>query len=582
MATSANLKAGGIATYTVKVSGNVIPDAFNAYSIYVENRLNGIPSARITIQDGEPASGDFPASSSATFVPGAEITIEAGYDATNAVIFKGIITGQSIKVNEAIGSCLELLCRDEAVKMTVGRKCLTFSQQKDSDIISSIIGTYPGLSSSVTATSTTLPEQVQYYATDWDFILSRAEANGMIVSVVNGSVTVGKPDANTTPVATIAYGDGLLGFNADLDSTFQLGEVSASTWDYKQQALATGQASNNYAGPGNLSSKKLSGVIGLSDYQLQTSATLETTDLTEWSVAQLIKSGYSKIQGSAKFLGTGLLALANYITLEGLGDRFNGDHLVSGTVHNIADGNWITEISIGLSNTWVTQEPGVVAPPASGLLPGARGLLTGTVKKIFEDPGAQYRILVNVPIFDPNGAGIWARLSNFYATSGAGIFFLPEVGDEVVLGFLNEDPRYPIILGSMYSSSKNKPFNGLEPNGKNSVKAIVSKSGINIQFDDENKVFTITTPGSNQFILSDKDNKITIQDSNSNSIVMSSSGIDINSASNINIKAAGNVTISGMNIKENAQIEFSAQGSAAASVQASGMLTLRGAMVMIN
>ena len=55
---------------------------------------------------------------------------------------------------------------------------------------------------------------------------------------------------------------------------------------------------------------------------------------------------------------------------------------------------------------------------------------------MYEDPDSQFRILVSVPLFDPNGEGIWARLTNFYSTNGAGIFFLPEVGDEVVLGFL--------------------------------------------------------------------------------------------------------------------------------------------------
>jgi Rhs element Vgr protein len=483
--------------------------------------------------------------------------------------------------------------------MIVGRKCLTFSQQKDSDIITSVISAYSGLTAAVTATTTKWPEQVQYYATDWDFILTRAEANGMVVMAANGTVSVAKPDANTSPVATVAYGDGLLEFSADLNSISQLGSVSATTYDYTQQQVATGQATNSFSGPGNLSSKTLSQVVDLSAYQLQTSAPLETADLTNWSQAQLVKSGFSKIQGEAKFAGTSLLMPGNYITLQGLGDRFNGDYFISGIVHDISSGNWTTQTSLGLSNEWFIQEHDVVAPPASGLLPGARGLMTGTVKQMFKDPANQYRILVNVSLFDQNGAGIWARLAGFYATSGAGSYFLPEVGDEVVIGFLNEDPRFPIILGSLYSSSTHQPYTGLNPDEKNQMKAIVSKSGIYIQFDDVNKVLTITTPDNNQIILSDKDKKITIQDENSNSIIISSSGIDISSAKNINIKADQSVTISGaqgvtvsssggdvattgMNIKETAQMQFAAQGSMTASVQGGTELILKGAMVMIN
>jgi len=596
---ASSIKSGGNASFTVKVSGNAVPDELSIFSVHIEKKVNSIATARIVILDGEASTGEFKASSSDTFIPGSDLTIEGGYDSKNELLFKGIITGQTIRIDGSLGSALEVECRDAAIKMIVGRKSLTFSKQKDSDIISSIIGTYSGLTTNVTATTTTWPEQVQYYVTDWDFILARAEANGLIVTTVNGKVSVIDPGASTSPVLQVGYGNGLIEFNADMNAINQLGSVQATTWDYKNQVTASGQATNNLAGPGNISSKTLSGVVGLSNYQLQTSATLESADLTNWSKAQLIKSEYSKIQGTAKFQGTNLVDLANYITLEGLGDRFNGDHFISGVVHDLSAGNWLTEISIGLSPIWFTEEPDVMAPPASGLLPGARGLFNGIVKQMYNDPDTQFRILVNVPLFDQNGAGIWARLANFYSTNGAGVFFLPEVGDEVILGFLNEDPRYPIILGSLYSGTKIQPFTGLTPIEKNSLKAIVSKSGISIQYDDENKILTIVTPAKNTVVLSDKDKQITIQDQNSNSLIMSSDGITMKSPKNITIEAGqklvlkgpqgitvessgGDVQTSGINIKETAQSQYSAEGSLTAQVQGGTELTLKGAMVMIN
>ena len=595
---ASTIPSGGLASYIIKVGGSPVSDDFRVLSVDIEKRVNRISRAKIVILDGEANTGMFDASASPTFVPGAEISIEGGYDSHTELIFKGIVVQQSIRIDDLIGSALEVECRDAAVKMIVGRKSLTYAKQKDSQIISSIIATYSGLSSDVTATTTVWPEQVQYYATDWDFILSRAEANGLIVTTSNGKVSVTKPGANSAPVLTVGFGNGLLEFHADLNSITQLGTVKASTWDYKQQKVTSQEAPNNVAGPGNLSSKKLSGVIGLSNYDIQTPANLESEDLTTWSQAQMIKSEYSKIRGQAKFQGTNLVDPAKYITLSGLGDRFNGDYFISGVMHSFSDGNWTTEITVGLPFAWFTEEPDVMAPPAAGLLPGARGLFTGTVKKMYEDPDSQFRILVNVPLFDPNGEGIWARLSNFYSTNGAGAFFMPEVGDEVVLGFLNEDPRYPIILGSVYSSTKIVPFKGLTPNEKNSKKAIVSKSGIYIEFDDEQKIFTIETPGNNKVIISDKDKKITVEDQNSNSIVMSSDGITIKSAKdvniegqNINLKATqgikvaasgGDVNISGINIKETAQAEYSAEGSATAKVSAGAQLTLKAAMIMIN
>jgi Rhs element Vgr protein len=598
MSTKANTPSA-IATFVIKSDGKVIKDDFNILSVQIQKRINQIATAKISILNGNPSTAEFKASSCSTFVPGKELSIEAGYDSENTLVFRGIITQQRIKVDAVNGSLLEVECRDEAIKMAVGRKSLTFSKKKDSDIIKSIIENYSRLKANVTATTTQWPEQVQYYVSDWDFILSRAEVNGMVVSTINGEVAVFPPDKSTESVLNIKYGDNLLEFNAQLNSVNQLGSVKASSWDFKNQTVNQAMSQSSYKGPGNLSTKQLSQVIGLKEYELQTTSPLQTTDLTNWTKAELVKSEYAKIQGEVKFQGSSQVDPGKYITLCGLGDRFNGDYFISGVSHVIQSGNWTTEATLGLSTTWVTQASEVMAPPASGLLPGVQGIFNGTVKKIYEDPDNEYRILVDVPMFDKRGEGIWARLTNFYSTSNAGAFFLPEEGDEVVVGFLNEDPRYPIILGSLYSSKNNRPFKGLTPNEKNSKKAIVSKEGIYIEFDDENKVFTINTPSENQAIFSDKDKKITIKDQNGNVAEMSSSGVVIKSPNNITIEASekltlkgntgvdiqssvGDVNIQGLNISNNADASFSAKGSVEAELKGGAQTTIKGAMVMIN
>jgi len=281
-----------------------------------------------------------------------------------------------------------------------------------------------------------------------------------------------------------------------------------------------------------------------------------------------------------------------------MGERFNGDYFVSGVNHDISEGNWFTDVKFGLEANGFAQEPEAIHPPASGPLPGIHGLHCATVEKIFDDPESEFRIQINLPLFDQNGDGLWARLSNFYSTNGQGAFFIPEVGDEVIVGFLNDDPRYPIILGSMYSS-KIKPFSTLETNEKNSIKAIITKSELQLQFDDENKVLTAITPAKNKLVLDDKNKQITIQDQDQNSIVMSSDGITIKSPKSINIEAeqqvsikgktginigssGGDVTVNGNNIKQTADLQFSAQGNVTASVKGGGELTLRAPMVKIN
>lgn len=71
---------------------------------------------------------------------------------------------------------------------------------------------------------------------------------------------------------------------------------------------------------------------------------------------------------------------------------------------------------------------------------------------------------MDIFLFDVEGEGLWVRLSNFYVLNYVGVFFLFEVGDEDIVGFLNEDFCFFIIIGSFYSNNKYVFFNGFEFN----------------------------------------------------------------------------------------------------------------------
>jgi phage protein D len=116
MNTLNNISSGGVVTFSIKVNGETIPDELSAFSVHIEKKINRIAIAKIVILDGEADTGKFEASSSSTFLPGTPISIEAGYDSKNKLIFKGVITCQSIRIDNLIGSALEIECRDEAVK----------------------------------------------------------------------------------------------------------------------------------------------------------------------------------------------------------------------------------------------------------------------------------------------------------------------------------------------------------------------------------------------------------------------------------------------------------------------------------
>ena len=597
MANSPEELDANVVSYEIKADGTALPDSYNVLSVTIIKEVNKISTCEIVLTDGDPANEDFPVSEASTLVPGVEIEVLLGYDQENTSIFKGIVLKQSISTSSDSGTDtkVEVTAKDKAVKMTVGRKNAYYVKKKDSDIMSTLIGN-SGASADVSSTSKEWDELIQYYATDWDFLISRAEFNGMLVTTDAGTVSVKAPSDASDCGLEVTYGDDLYEFEGTIDATDQFSSVECSAWDYTSQAIVSGSASITDSGQGNLTSSTLADVLGLSSYEMQSPGPMESDSLETWAKAQISKSKYAKIQGKATFQGNASPLPGTTISLQGMGDRYNGTAFISGVTHNFHGGDWVTEVNLGSSAEWFSEKVQMQAPLAAGRLPGIDGLYTGTVKQIDSDEKGEFRVLVEIPLIQTGTDGVWARMATFYATNNAGCFFYPETGDEVVVSFLNNDPSFPIILGSLYnSSSKASPYT---PDDTNSTKAFVTNAQIKIEFDDENKVLTITTPGKNQMIYSDEDESITIKDQNSNSIEMSSSGITIKSASDMTIKAAQSISIeagttldmkgsssaslSSTSISVKADADVTVEGSASAKFSSSGTNTIKGAMVMIN
>lgn len=596
MADSPRRDGSGVVRLTLYSNGTQVADSVKIISVTVDKSINRVPAARITVLDGDMPQRDFPVSNSDAFKPGREIRIATGYDNQEQTIFQGIVTRQGIRISGDNYSRLEVECRDKAVAMTIGRRNATYVDSRDSDIISTLIGSYKGLSADVTTTATQHRELVQYYCSDWDFMLSRAEVNGMLVMADDGTVSVKAPQVDAPPLLTVGYGQDLIDFSADLDATSQLTSVTSVCWDMKQQAVAEEKAEPATLNQqGDLDSKVLAKVAGPASFRLQTSATLEQSSLKEWAAGQQLKAGLARIRGRMKFQGSATARIGGTIKLEGVGNRFNGTLFVSGVRHDIREGNWTTEVEFGMSREWFAERRDLVAPPASGLTPGIEGLHIGVVKKLDQDPGGEQRVQVSIPVLQAETDGVWARLAKFHASNGIGAFFIPEIGDEVVLGYVNNDPSHPVILGSLYSSSRPPPH---ELTADNFTKAIVTRSKLRVEFDDDKKEITILTPAGNTIVLSDNDKKILVQDQTGNRVELGTGGITLDSPKDIGISAKGKISIdavgaidisskadvkvTGLNISNNANVGFTAKGSASAELSASGQTTVKGAMVMIN
>ncbi len=522
---------------------------------------------------------DFEVSNEADAAPGSEVEILAGYEFDDVTIFKGIITKQRISTGTNKSSYLMIECRDKAAATTIGRKNACFHEVSDSDAIEEILGNYD-LSPDVESTEVVHKELVQYHATDWDFILSRTEANGQLVMLQDESFIIAKPDASKTPVLVAGYGNNILNFEAETEARFQYAAVTGKSWSAADQDLLEDEGEEpDLKTQGDLPGDELADVMGLDSLDMLHPGQLPVEELKAMASAQMLKSRLGRIIGTVTIQGNADLKLGEFITLEGVGNRYNGDAFITGIRDEINNGNWLSHIQFGLSPEWFYEKKAISHPPASGLLPAISGLHIGIVVQLQDDPDSEERMLIKVPAIDAEDEGIWARVARPDAGDSRGIFFMPEIDDEVVVGYLNDDPRNPIVLGVLHSSAKPAPITASDDNHE---KGIVTRDELKVLFNDDLKSIELSTPNGNKVLMSDDEGAINIEDENGNKLMMNSDGITIESAKDLILKATGDVTVEGTNIGIAANAEFKAEGSAGAEVSTGAIAVLKGSLVQIN
>jgi Rhs element Vgr protein len=412
-------------------------------------------------------------------------------------------------------------------------------------------------------------------------LLTRAEANGKLVVTKNGKLIVKKPDGSAAAALALRFGGNLLEFEAVLDARSQYSSVQASSWSAADQGVVSGEgAAASPVAPGNVSGDTLGAVLGAS-IELKHGGGLEAQELKAWADAEKTRSAFAKVRGRARFQGFAGINPGDAIELAGVGARFAGKAFVSGVRHELDSRNWETDVAFGCSEQpFGCSERSVTEAPAGGLLPAVTGLQVGLVTALEGDPAGHERIQVRLPKVDPDGEGVWARLASLDAGAERGAVFRPEIDDEVVVGFFDDDPRAPVVLGQLHSAAKASPIPGSDDNHE---KGFVTRGGIQLKFDDDKLVLTLKTPNGNTLTLSDEDGGITLQDENGNKIVMSAAGITLESAADVSIKApSGDVKVEGTNVEATAQAQFKAEGSGGAEVSSSANTTIKGSLVQIN
>ena len=190
----------------------------------------------------------------------------------------------------------------------------------------------------------------------------------------------------------------------------------------------------------------------------------------------------------------------------------------------------------------------------------ARGLVTYNV-----DPDGLGRVRVQLGWQD-QGSSYWARTAAPMSGSGYGAWFLPEIGDEVLVGAEHGDPTLLYVLGMLWNGKAKPPATNQD--GKNALRLIKSRAGHRLLFDDtEGAAILELKLADGKRVTLDKDG-VAVDDAAGNTIQIKSGGgeISITSAAKLTLKST----------------QVAIEADATLEIKSGGTVTIKGALVQIN
>ncbi|OKB66601.1 hypothetical protein BHU62_12090 [Serratia marcescens] len=535
---------------TLDIAG--MPSTLGIRRLRVQQLINEIPLAQLELRiptDNHGATDNEAEREVSRFSLGARVVIALD----NKPLFDGYLVQKKMQLKGKDWS-VRLEARHALQKLTFLPQSRVFREQDDSTVLKGVLQSAGvKLTQKAAAQLSSKHDQlIQFRLSDWQFIRSRLlSTNCWLLPDATGDAVVIRPLSDTAMASRTLARDShdyrLFEINLNFDNRFTLDSLSLQGWDIAEQRLTPAQKGTVGAFlPWKPEGKVGQPSAGRQDYALAFSMLPEAT-LQTLSSSWLNYQQMTGVQGHIVLAGTRDFAMGESITLSGFGAGLDGTAILSGVnqLFDTKDG-WRSELVMGLPASMLEPTPPV------------RSLHIGTVAEFTADPQHLDRIAVHLPALNLPDSLIFARLSKPWASKESGFCFYPEPGDEVVVGFIDSDPRYPIILGAMHNPKNTAPF---PPDEKNNRKGLVVNKADQTQalmIDTEEKTLklmagdnALTLTGEGDIAVSTP-NALQLQAEGKLSIVgkqqmdISSEGdIAMSTAKALQLQADGNLSIDG-------------------------------------
>ncbi len=482
-----------------------------------------------------------------------EVSFRAGSSLVN--VTKGEVTTINIEQGRGTGNELVVSGVDKMHRLHKKPKSHTFLNMTDSAIVSKVISD-AGLTADVDSTSDTHAYVVQHGQTDYEFILDRAMRNGYHVYFADGKVAFKKKPSASGTAPALAWGTNLTKFKVRLSASERADDVTVNSWDPTQKKTIAGKAT----AASDLAMKYTTAPV-LAAVESQAKSSFGTVSRmtghipvdTQAEAKALASSYLLKAMGSevvvrGEAFGNPNIAAGASVAISGVGASLTGSYTLTSVEHVYsAETGYVTRfVSSG-------KDPDTLADLIQGgghasATQGWGGLAVGVVTNA-NDPEKLGRVKVKIPVLSDEDESTWARVAAPGGGGTRGLSLIPEVQDEVLVGFEFGDMSRPVILGGLWNKTDAPPTTDVK-DGKVHTRVWQSRVGHKIEMvdDDSAATLTIAFKGGTSSVVLTKDG-VTVK--TDKTLTLDGKDIEVKASGKLSLEGSSGVSIKGGKVEIN-------------------------------
>ncbi|MBD3884254.1 VgrG-related protein [Phormidium tenue FACHB-886] len=488
-------------------------------------------------------------------------------DLKQGMLVEGEITAIDINFTNRSESHITLRGYDLSHRLHRGRFNRSFQNMSVSNIVEKI-AQEAGLKAKCRSTGSARDYVFQENQTNMEFLRELAARQGFELFVQDGILHFDKAGNRSSKEPELHWLRDISHFNVRISSAQQVSAVEVRGWDYENKRSIVETASSERVptetgySKGSTTATKFR--IPSPKMTVVDQPVFSADEAKQMAQGLCDELGGEFICADAKAEGNGNPEIrpGRIVKLAGM-EKYDGKYYITETRHVYYEKIYSTDFTVrGLRDGSMLA----MLTPTRHLQPG-QTLMVGIVTNN-KDPKNWGRVKVRLPTLTEEHESYWARVVHLGAGSDRGFFCLPEVDDEVLVGFEHGDIHRPYIIGGVWNG-KDKPPESVGDTiqgGKVRLRTIQTRTGHKIQFVEEDKGGSkdgvyIQTSGGHKIKVNDSDRHIEIETSGGHKIKMDDRGksVTIKSTLNLSIEAQGNIDI-----------------------KANGIITVQGAMIHLN